>query len=72
VTEIDVSELIRDAEHGESVFIQSLGYDLRVDFPTVRVTNCQTGRLEAYSSSRADFRQSVVEFVSDYMTQEEI
>lgn len=41
-------------------------YTLHALFPTVRVTRNSTGRLEAFSSARADFDPSVREFVEDF------
>lgn len=41
-------------------------YTLHASFPTVRVVRNSTGRLEAFSSARADFDASSWEFVEDF------
>lgn len=41
-------------------------YVMLVEFPLVTVRSVDDGSLEAFSSSRSDFEQSVQEFLYDY------
>lgn len=45
-------------------------YELVAQFPIVRVRNLATGLLEAYSSAKADYEQSLEEFADDYVRDE--
>lgn len=45
-------------------------YELTAGFPVVSVRNLATGLLEAYSSAKADYEQSLEEFTEDYLRDE--
>jgi hypothetical protein len=47
--------------------IENATHAIGLDGWTIRVYNKTTGLLEAFSSMKADYDQSVIEFIGDYM-----
>ena len=61
-----LDEWLRGITEDSTGALQSAGHQLVASFPTVHVRSLTTGLLEAYSSTRADFRLSLDEFTQDF------
>jgi hypothetical protein len=64
-----VDRLVSQAEATARVASKTHELTLSADLndPTIRVRDLRTGALVAFSSTRADFDQSLAEFIFDYI-----